>query len=222
MYDVAYQARYIPVARMLWQASEGKPENIPGHYLAHLEHTYSDGHISLAGLLNKIDYSEQLEDYELEEVIEMLGKVQPGDWPAPADILSIDAPSMLRIHDANDESGGFDFVETETPGTTSEKAEKVLRHAIESVFGDKVQKVRSAKGEYPDEENGYLQEANGAFKGTFEFDGKDFDFTLEPDEAGWTLQYRMTASSFDSLPPVPPDSLEGENVEKTRRNRGWN
>lgn len=222
MYDSAYQARYIPVARMLWQASGGIPENIPGHYLAHLEHTYSDGDISLAGLLGKIDYSEYIEDYEIEEVVEMLGKVHPGDWPDPADILSINAPSMLRIHDANDEGGDFNFVETEVPGTTSEKAEKVLRHAIESVFGDKVQKVRSAKGDYPDEDNGYLQEANGAFKGTFEFHDKKFDFALEPDEAGWTLQYRMQASSLDSLPPVPPDSIEGEHTEKTRRNRGWN
>jgi hypothetical protein len=207
---------------MLWQASEGRPENIPGHYLTHLEHTYSDGSISLAGLLNKIDYSESLEDYELEEVIEMLGKVQPGDWPDPADILSIDAPSMLRIYDANEEGGHSDFVETEAPSTTSEKAEKVLRHAIESVFGDKVQKVRSAKGDFPDEDNGYLQEANGAFKGKFEFGGKVFDFTLEPDESGWTLQYRMQASSLDSLPPIPPDAIEGENVEKRLHHRGWN
>ena len=220
--DSAYQARYIPVARMLWEGSEADPSRIPRHYAEHLSYKYVDGDVSLASLIDRFQGYQGLEDYELEEVIEILGKVSPNEWPDPESVKSVDVESLLRVYDTCGEEEEFSYVETEVPGTTSEKAEKVLRHAIESVFGDKVQKVRSAKGEYPDEENGYLQEANGAFKGTFEFDGKDFDFTLEPDEAGWTLQYRMTASSFDSLPPVPPDSVEGENVEKTRRNRGWN
>jgi hypothetical protein len=201
---------------MLWSASEGRPETIPGSYLAHLDHTYVDGSISLVSLLNKVDYSEPLEDYELDEAIELLGKVNPGDWPDPEDIERIDPAELLRMNDSVTE----DFVET--PATTSEKAEKVLRHAIESVFGDLVQKVRSAKGEYPDETNQYLQQANGAFVGTFEYDGKKFDFTLEPDEAGWSLQYRLSAKSFDELPPVPPDELANEKPEEVRsRGRGW-
>ena len=206
---------------MLWSASEGKPGNIPSHYLAHLDHTYVDGSISLVRLLDKFDCSEYLEDYELEEAIELLGRVTPGDWPDPDDIARISPTELLKIYDSGDGREEFAFGETEVPDTTSEKAEKVLRHAIESVFGDKVMKVRSSSGKYPDEENQFLQQENGSFAGTFEYDGKKFDFVLEPDEAGWTLQYRMPASVFDALPPVPPDVVQKDNNEKVKHGKGW-
>jgi hypothetical protein len=196
--DSAYTAKYLAVAKMLWDASEGNPARIPGHYAEHLHHRYSDGDISMAHLLPKFDYVEGLENYELEEAIEMLGKVSPDDWPFSADIQCVNAEELLRIYD--DDACSMDFAET--PGTTSEKAELVLRHAIESVFGDKVDKVRSSNGQFPDVDNQYLQQPDGSFKGSFEYSGNKFDFTIEPDETSWTMQYRMAAASLDKLPPV--------------------
>jgi hypothetical protein len=168
----------------------------------------------LVHLLPRLDHVEDLEDYELEEAIEMLGRVNPEDWPYPEEIESINASELLRVYD--EDASDFDFAET--PGTTSEKAELVLRHAIESVFGDIVQKVRSTSGKFPDVDNQYLQQPDGSFKGSFEYDGNKFDFQLEPDEMGWTLQYRMSASSLDKLPPI---SDMGGQVDESSRNRGW-
>ena len=212
--DGAYTQKYVTVAKMLLDASGGDPARIPQHYSEHLRHEYNDGDISLAYLLPKFEHVDALEDYELEEAIEMLGKVSPNDWPYPEDIETINTEELLRVYDEDASTSDF----AETPGTTSEKAELVLRHAIESVFGDTVDKVRSTSGKYPDEDNQYLQEPDGSFKGSFEYDGKKFDFRLEPDELGWTLQYRMTASAFDKLPPIT--DMDGQ-VEESARNRGW-
>ena len=212
--DGAYTQKYVAVAKMLLDASGGDPARVPWHYAEHLRHEYNDGDVSLAYLLPKFESVDSLEDYELEEAIEMLGKVSPNDWPYPEDIETINTEELLHIYDEDASTADF----TETPGTTSEKAELVLRHAIESVFGDTVDKVRSTSGKYPDEDNQYLQEPDGSFKGSFEYDGKKFDFRLEPDEMGWTLQYRMTASAFDNLPPIT--DMDGQ-VDESARNRGW-
>jgi hypothetical protein len=168
----------------------------------------------LVHLLPRLDHLEGLEDFEIEEAIERLGKVHPEDWPYPEEIESINADELLRVYD--EDASDFDFAEV--PGTTSEKAELVLRHAIESVFGDLVQKVRSESGKFPDAENLYLQQPDGSYKGTFEYDGHKFDFQLEPDETGWTLQYRLAPSALDELPPVT--NMENQEDESSR-NRGW-
>ena len=212
--DGAYTQKYVAVAKMLLDASGGDPARVPWHYAEHLRHEYNDGDISLAYLLPKFESVDSLEDYELEEAIEMLGKVSPNDWPYPNEIESVDVEELLRVYDEDASTSDF----AETPGTTSEKAELVLRHTIESVFGDTVDKVRSTSGKYPDENNEYLQQPDGSYKGMFEYDGKKFDFQLEPDEMGWTLQYRMTASAFDNLPPIT--DMDGQ-VEESARNRGW-
>lgn len=220
MLDAAYQAKYLGVARMLWDASEGDPSDIPESYLGHLAHTYSDGDVSLVPLLSKFDCSEELEDYELEEAIELLGKVRPNDWPDPGDIALVD-PAALLCDDDNDHDDDHhyhnDFAET----TLEEKVEQVLTHAIESVFGQKVDKVRSTTGKFFGKDNGYGKSGDGSFTGKFEFDGKKFDFEVQPDPDGWTLQYRMTAESFDSLPPIPPEEGNKKDKEGAIRSRRW-
>ena len=212
--DSAYTQKYVAVAKMLWDASSGNPSSIPRNYTEHLDHRYMDGDISLAGLISKFDNFEGLEDYELEEAIEMLGKVNPNDWPYSADVEGVNTEELLKVYDEDASFSNF----AETPGTTSERAELVLRHAIDSVFGDTVDKVRSDSGKYPDVDNQYLQQPDGSYKGSFEYDGKKFDFQLEPDELGWTLQYRMTAKTFDSLPPITDMDSQ---TEESSRNRGW-
>ncbi len=110
------------MARLLWQASEGDPCRIPSNYAEHLNHTYADGDLSLVGLLPKIEDYSELEDFEIEEAIEMLGKVSPGDWPNVEDIEGISAEDLLKVYD--EDVSEFDFVEDNL--STAEKVEKCL------------------------------------------------------------------------------------------------
>lgn len=219
MLDAAYTAKYLGVARMLWNASEGDPSRIPSSYLRHLDHTWSDGDISLVGCLDRFDCSENIEDFELEEAIELLGKVNPDDWPDPESIESVDPAALLRDNDDNhdDDDESFDFAEI----TLEEKVEQVLTHIIESVFGQKVDKVRSMTGKFFGKDNNYGKSEDGSFTGRFEFDGKKFNFQIHPDPEGWSIQYRMMAESYDSLPPVPHEMGKKKEEEQHTRGRGW-
>jgi hypothetical protein len=212
--DAAYQAKYLQIARMLWDAAEGNPGGIPDSYAAHLEHRYSDGDVSMVSLINRFDNVEDLEDYELDEALEMLGKVSPDDWPFLTDIVSVDAAALLQIYD---EGTTENFAEP----APEESIEQVLTHAIESVFGDKVQKVRAKGGKFFNKDNQYGQREDASFEGEFQFDGTKFDFEIVPDEQGWSVQYRMTAESFDSLPPIPREEADKHDGDRKVRNRRW-
>lgn len=214
MADAAYQARYLAAARLLWDASHGVPEDIPENYCEYLGHQYVDGDISLVPLLPKLDYTEHLEDWEVEEAIEMLGKVSPSDWPNLEDIESISAEALLQGNNS------YNFVEDNL--STAEKTEKVLADAIASVFGAPVSNIRSEKGYFPNPKNHFLQEDDGTFAGTFTYEGKKFIFEVFPDEQGWTVTYRMHWKDVDNLPPLPDQDNEKKN-DYTRhvRNRGW-
>lgn len=217
MADAAYQAKYLAVARMLWDASGGVPQDIPADYCEHLNHEYVDGDISLVPLLNKLDYTEELEDWEVEEAIEMLGKVNPDDWPAMESIESISAAALLL---KGGDNSNYSFVEDNL--STAEKTEKVLSEAISSVFGAPVTNIRSEKGYFPNPKNNFLQEDDGTFAGTFDFEGYKFMFEVFPEEDGWTVTYRMHWKSLDDVPPLPAQDDERKN-DYTRhvRNRGW-
>ena len=203
---------------MLWEASEGDPLSIPADYCEHLRHEYVDGDISLVSLLNKFDYTEGLEDFEVEEAIEMLGKVSPEDWPNIQDIEGVSVEDLLHVYDEN--ASEFDFVEDNL--STAEKVEKVLIEVISSVFGDRVSTVRSEKGYYANPKNNFLQEDDGTFAGTFEYDGNKFLFEVAPAENGWLCTYRMHWDSIDKLPPINQSDDETQ-TDYTRhvRHRGW-
>lgn len=214
MADAAYQAKYLGVARMLWDASHGVAEDIPENYCEYLSHEYSDGDISLVPLLPKLDYTENLEEWEVEEAIEMLGKVSPEDWPNVENIQSISAEALLQ------EPEEFSFVEDNL--STAEKAERILSQAISSVFGAPVSEIRSEKGYFPNPKNNFLQEDDGTFAGTFKHDGRKFMFEVFPDEQGWTITYRMHWGDLDKLPPLPvQDDEKKNNYTRQVRNRGW-
>ena len=219
--DAAYSARYLSIARMLWNASEGDPARIPDEYAAHLNHEYVDGCISLVSLLPKFESFSELDDVEIEEAIEMLGKVSPEDWPNIEDIEGISLAEMLRVYDdIVDDPIEYEFVEDNL--STAEKTEKVLIEVISSVFGDRVSTIRSEKGFYPNPKNNFLQEDDGTFAGTFLFDGNKFMFEIAPAEDGWICTYRMHSNSLDSLPPYHDEDNPQEN-DYTRhiRHRGW-
>ncbi len=216
--DSAYQAKYLGIARLLWESSGGCPENIPSNYAEHLNHTYSDGSVSLVGLLPKFDYTEGLEDFEVEEAIEMLGRVNPEDWPLAEDIEGVSVEELLRVYDKD--ACGFDFVEDNL--STAERVEKVLTEVISSVFGDRVSTIRSEKGYFANPKNNFLQEDDGTFAGTFMYDGNKFLFEVAPVEDGWLCTYRMHWDSVDKLPPIPQqDDKNNNDYTRKVRNRGW-
>jgi hypothetical protein len=218
MADAAYQAKYLAVARMLWDASQGDPASIPADYCEHLRHDYVDGDTSLVPLISKFDYAEELEDFEWDEAVQMLGKVSPHDWPAVEDIEGISLEDLLRAYD--EEACEFDFVEDNL--STADKVEKVLIEVISSVFGDRVSEIRSEKGYFANPKNNFLQEEDGTFAGTFKYGDHKFLFEVYPDEQGWGVTYRLHWDALDKLPPKHDEDDKDKN-EYTRRvrHRGW-
>ena len=215
--DSAYQAKYLSMARLLWDCSQGTPQDIPADYCEHLKHEYIDGDISLVSLLSKFDYVESLEDFEVDEAIELLGKVNPDDWPNIEDIESISLEEVLKVYE--EDASGFDFVEDNL--STAEKTEKVLIEVISSVFGDKVSTIRSEKGYFANPKNNFLQEDDGTFAGTFEYDGNKFIFEVAPAENGWLCTYRMHWESIKDLPPKTDNPEEEKEYTRKVRHRGW-
>jgi len=215
--DKAFQAKYLSMALLLWEASEGCPENIPGYYAGHLSHTYVDGDVCLGNLLHKVEEFSEMDEEEIEEAIEMLGKVNPGDWPNFEDIESISLEEMLQIYD--EDASGFDFVEDNL--STAEKVEKVLIEVISSVFGDRVSSIRSEKGYYASPKNSFLQEEDGTFAGTFEYGDHKYIFEVYPDEQGWGVTYRLHWDAIKDLPPKTDKKEEEKDYTRKVRHRGW-
>ena len=207
------------MARLLWEASEGCPERIPSDYAGYLSHTYVDGDVSMGNLLPKVEDYSELEDFEIEEAIEMLGKVNPDDWPLLEDIEGVSLSDFLRAFDDEGE-GEYDFVEDNL--STAEKVEKVLIEVISSVFGDRVSTIRSEKGFYASPKNNFLQEDDGTFAGTFMFGDHKFIFEVYPDEQGWGVTYRLHWNDVDKLPPYHnEDDPEKNDYTRRVRHRGW-
>ena len=218
MDDKAFQVKFLSMARLLWEASEGCPERIPSDYAGYLSHTYIDGDVSLGSLLNKVEEFSEMEEVEIEEAIEMLGKVTPEDWPAIEDVESVSLEEMLRVYD--EDACSLDFVEDNLG--TAEKVEKVLIEVISSVFGDRVSTIRSEKNYFPNPKNSFLQEDDGTFAGTFMYDGNKFMFEVAPSEDGWICTYRLHWDSLDKLPPVHDEDNKDKNDYTRRvRHRGW-
>lgn len=216
--DAAYQAKYLGMARLLWQASEGDPSRIPADYAGYLDHVYNDGDISLVGCLPLVEDYSELEDFEIDEAIEMLGKVNPGDWPDVGDIEGVSMEELLHVYD--EDASEFDFVEDNLG--TAEKVEQVLSKVISSVFGDKVSTIRSEKGYFASPKNNFLQEDDGTFAGTFMHDGNKFVFEIAPAEDGWICTYRMHWNDLDKLPPLHDEDDSNKNDYTRRvRHRGW-
>jgi hypothetical protein len=206
---------------MLWDASEGDPSRIPRDYAGHLGHNFNDGDISLGSLLPRVENYSEMEDVEIEEAIEMLGKVRPGDWPDLEHIESVSLEDFLRVFDeGSEDSSEYEYVEDNL--STAEKVEKALIEVISSVFGDKVSTIRSEKGYFANPKNNFLQEEDGTFAGTFIYDGNKYIFEVAPAEDGWLCTYRMHWDAIDALPPKHDEDDETKNdYERKIRHRGW-
>jgi hypothetical protein len=219
--DKAFQAKFLPMARLLWEASEGCPGDIPSDYCEHLSHDYLDGSVSMGNLLNRVEEYSEMEPEEIEEAIELLGRVSPGDWPDVEDIEGISLEDLLRAYDDDaTDPEGFNFVEDNL--STAEKVEKVLTEVISSVFGDRVSTIRSEKGYYANPKNNFLQEDDGTFAGTFMHGDHKFIFEVAPEEGGWICTYRLHWDSVNKLPPPhDEETKDKENGTRRVRHRGW-
>jgi hypothetical protein len=215
--DKAFQAKYLSMALLLWETSEGCPKNIPSDYAEHLSHTYVDGNVSLGSLLPEVEDFAELEEVDIEEAIELLGRINPDDWPNIEDIQSISLEEVLKVYDEN--ASEFDFVEDNL--STAEKVEKVLIEVISSVFGDRVSSIRSEKGYFANPKNNFLQEDDGTFAGTFTYGDHKFIFEVYPDEQGWGVTYRLHWDSVNKLPPKTDEPEEEKDYTRKVRNRGW-
>lgn len=216
--DGAYQSKYLAVARMLWDASKRDPSSIPDSYCEHLSYQYSDGSVSLVPLLNRFEAERDLEDYEFDEAIELLGRVNPEDWPFIEEIESVDVEELLKLYE-EDTTPPLDFVEDNLGA--SDATQKILKRTLESVFGGTVSEIRDPSGHYPGPLNNFLQEEDGTFSGTFMHEGYKFDFEIAPTESGWLCTYRMNATSLGKVPPVHKKSKKKHSESRRVRARGW-
>jgi hypothetical protein len=174
--------------------------------------------VSLVPLLNRVEDYSELDDFEIEEAIEMLGKVNPSDWPDADDVRGVSMKELLEVNDEEDDT--LDYVEDNLG--TAEKVEKTLIEVISSVFGDRVSDIRSEKNFYANPKNDFLQLEDGTFAGTFMYAGKRFIFEVAPSESGWLCTYRIHHKELDKLPPVQDEDTTNVNDYTRRlRHRSW-
>ena len=197
--DSQYQVQALRAVQTLLQGSGGVFSRIPESYANHLAHDYTDGSVSLLSKINTFEFTPDLEDWQIGEAIETLSKADPADWPALDDIESI---SLDSVYHGDRNTPTFEDTEDFAEVSDMEYGNKVARmfkSAIEHVFGQEVDSVGTSKGELPGKGNQYCKDGDG-FKGTFEHDGKRFQFELCKDENDeWHLAYKLDKSSRDKL-----------------------
>lgn len=219
--DAAYAAKVLPAARTLWNAAQGDRSRIADFYVECLEHNYSDGFVSLVPAIFAFNDTDTLEDWQFDEAVELLSRVNPEHWPDLEDIDSVDPEGLLAEFDTGDKEP--EFVEDNLG--SSDAVQSTLQRVIESVFGDKVTEIRSAKGHYPSPDNDFLQLEDGTFAGTFKHDKYKFDFEIAPTENGWLCTYRLNAKSLSEVPrnPTKEGQQKGKKEYQNRkvRFRGW-
>lgn len=219
--DAAYAAKVLPAARTLWNAAQGDCSLISDFYAECLQHRYSDGFVSLVPAIVAFDNTDALENWQFDEAVELLSRVNPEHWPDLNDIDRVNVESLLTELDTGEQAP--EFVEDNLG--SSDAVQNALQQVIESVFGDKVTEIRSAKGHYPSPDNDFLQLEDGTFSGTFKHDKYKFDFEIAPTENGWLCTYRLSAKSLGDVPRS--DSKEQKSKGKKEyqkrkvRFRGW-
>ncbi len=205
--DSQYQVQALRAVNTLLQGSGGVFSRIPSSYAQHLVHEYADGDISLLSRIDTFTFSPDLEDWQIAESLEMLSKQDPADWPLLDDIETIDLDAVYE----GDFEPALDYSEMDFSEVSDmeygNKVARMFKSAIESVFGTEVDAVTSHKGDSPNKNNKYCRDGD-SFRGTFEHDGKKFEFELCRDDAGdWNLAYKLSKASRDKL--FKPSKKEG-------------
>ena len=197
--DNQYQIQALRAVQTLLQGSGGIFSRIPESYARHLAHDYSDGSVSLLSKIDTFTFSPELEDWQIGEAIESLSKVDPADWPSLDDIESISLDSVYHGDKSTPRFDDFNDYAEVSDMEYGNKVARMFKSAIESVFGQEVDHVGTSKGEAPGKNNQYCKDGD-CFKGTFEHDGKVFDFEMVRDENDeWHLAYKLTKAARDKL-----------------------
>lgn len=195
--DSQYQTQALRAVQTLMQGSGGVFSRIPESYANHLAHNYCDGDISLLSKINTFEFSEDLEDWQIEEAIHSLAKVDVDEWPDPKDISAINLDAVYHNVESNIEETE-DFAEV-SDLEYGNKVGRLLKSAIESVFGQEVDAVGTSRGEGPSKNNRYCKDGD-CFKGSFTHDKKQFKFEFACDDNNeWHLAYELTKASRDKL-----------------------
>jgi hypothetical protein len=219
--DSAYFAKAVPIARLLIETSRGDFASIPENYSEHLFHEYEDGCISLLPSLPKFEVSDDMENWEIDEAIELISKVEPEFWPDLKDIECVDVYGLLN-EGCLQNPHQIDYVEDNLG--TSEKVQRVVKAVIESVFGGEVNSIRDRNNNFPSAKNNFLQDSEGTFVGTFKHKDYTFLFEIAPTEKGWLCTYRLNEKSLDKIDKPEAGQSGQKSVvksSKTVRAKRW-
>ena len=200
-FDSQYQVQALRAVQTLLQGSGGVFSGIPESYSRHLSHEYSDGDISLLSRIHTFEYSE-LEDWQVDEVVRDLAKVNPEDWADLEDIESVNLDSIYfsegKMGPPGPDADALDFAEL-TDLEYSDKMHRLLKHAIEHTYGQAPHWVGKGVDQPPCKDNNFCHE-NGKYVGKFGHDEKEFEFELSPSESGdWHVAYRLTSGAKKKL-----------------------
>jgi hypothetical protein len=193
--DDQFVASALKAIDVLWEATGGDFSETPQSYLAYLNHTYSDGSVSMLPQLSKVDFSEDTTYEEFFSAAKALIKVNPGEWPEPEFTEQIQSSKL--IHELNSD---LDFSEEDWDfadgGNMSKKMELFFKKVIASVYLDGVTSVTDKNGNPPNEANNYLMAPDGkSFSGIFydsppDATAKKFPFKIsEKSDGKWQIKY---------------------------------
>lgn len=220
--DSAYFATAKRSLSALVQGAEGSWYEIPKGYLNYFHHEFADGDVSLLPAAFSFDNVDGVEDWQMGEVIDLLSKVDPREWPDCDSIACTDVEELIySLDNGANQAEVMEYVEDNLG--TSEKTQRVLKGVLESVFGKGVETIRSKQGKFPSPSNNFLQDKDGTFAGTFKFDSHLFDFEIAPTEKGWICTYRLDEKSLDNLEKPEFKGRRKDDKVKHRkvRSQGW-
>ena len=190
--DVRFAEGARRVTDLLWENTRGDVSAFPRSYLETLRHEYSDGHVSMLELIDRVDLGPTATYEQYCEVVDALLEVNPRDFPVPDTVLNVRTEKLLAV-ETQDFAEAFDFAENDE--SMAHKVEKFLRKVIGSVYTDGVTDVSDSDGNPPGESNNYLLSDDGSeFHGVF-YDKdskgkvKKFPFRIYDAEGQWQIEY---------------------------------
>ena len=183
------------VTDLLWETTKGDVTAFPKSYLETLRHEFSDGHISMLELIDRVDLGPTATYDDYCEVVDALLSVDPDRWPNPDSVVSVPVSHLQFEVEPDLDFSEFDFADevieeemiAEGPGREvaaesemvtapgqsgpdplSEKMETFFKKIIASVYLDGVTNVTDTNGNPPSSANNYLMSDDGKeFSGIF-------------------------------------------------------
>jgi hypothetical protein len=188
------------VADMLWEATGGDVSQFPKSYLENLRHEFSDGRVSMLGLIDRVDLGPDATYEDYSEIIELLLYADPARFPnIPATIEIQPSHLEFELDDPQFDFSEFDFAEEEiveqpiqgqAQDPMSAKMELFLKKVISSVYLQGVTEITDAQGNPPNSANNYLLSEDGTF-----FSGIFYD--SPPNEQATQFPFKISNKGGD-------------------------